>query len=109
VTSALRRFAPLGHATSLVWTTNHRNARFVLQKRTEGGAEEEIRKLFDPVGHGMKEMFPNLYQDIYRRDSGEWVSSYSARGLADSLRDLMHSDKVFSDEEVELLLKARGL
>jgi thymidylate synthase (FAD) len=112
VTSALRRFAPFGHSSSLVWTTNHRNLRFVLQKRTEGGAEEEIRKLFDPVGYGMKEMFPNLYQDIYRRESGEWVSKFSARGLADDLRRLIASGPdggVKNSSGIEALLKERGL
>lgn len=114
ITSAIRRFAPFGHASSLVWTTNHRNLRFVLQKRTEGGAEEEIRKLFDPVGYGMKEMFPNLYSDIYRRESGEWVSLFSVRGLADSIRETLDAIergglKLQPDQIIRSLLKERGL
>lgn len=110
VTSAIRRFAPLGHASSLVWTTNHRNLRFVLQKRTAGGAEEEIRKLFDPVGYGMKEMFPNLYADMYRRESGEWISKFSPQGLADDLRALIASGPEGRNASgIERLLKERGL
>ena len=93
VTSAIRRWAPAGHTTSLVWTTNHRNLRFVLQKRTEGGAEEEIQKLFDPIGYGMTALFPNMYQDFYRRSSGEWVSRKSKAGVRDRILDEMSKAK----------------
>lgn len=64
VTSAMRRIAPIGLATSVGWTTNHRNLRHVLQMRTSRHAEEEIRIVFAEVGKMCKEKWPNLYSDF---------------------------------------------
>jgi len=64
VTSAMRRIAPIGLATSIGWTTNHRNLRHVLQMRTSRHAEEEIRVVFAAVGKICKEKWSNLYLDF---------------------------------------------
>ena len=64
VTSALRRIAPDGMATSIVWTANHRTIRHVIAMRTAEAAEVEIRYVFDKVARIMKEKFPLIYADF---------------------------------------------
>lgn len=64
VTSALRRIAPIGLATSIGWTANLRTIRWVLEARTAPGAEEEIRLVFSEVGRMMMERYPRVFQDF---------------------------------------------
>ena len=47
VTSALRRLAPIGLSTDILWTANARTLRHVIEMRTAEGAEEELRIVFD--------------------------------------------------------------
>ena len=49
VTSALRRLAPTGLSTDIVWTANARTLRHVIEMRTAEGAEEELRLVFDKI------------------------------------------------------------
>lgn len=63
VTSALRRLAPIGLATAIGWSGNLRTIRFVLEQRTDPGAEEEIRLVFGEVGMICRERFPNVFAD----------------------------------------------
>ena len=49
VTSALRRLAPIGLSTDIMWTANARTLRHVIEMRTAPGAEEELRLVFDQV------------------------------------------------------------
>ena len=46
VTSALRRLAPIGLSTDILWTANARTLRHVIEMRTADGAEEELRLVF---------------------------------------------------------------
>lgn len=64
VTSALRRIAPIGLATSIGWTANLRTIRWCLEARTAPGAEEEIRLVFSEVGRLMLSAFPAIFQDF---------------------------------------------
>ncbi len=64
ITSALRRIAPDGMATSIIWTANHRTIRHVIAMRTAEAAEVEIRYVFDKVARTMKEKFPLIYADF---------------------------------------------
>ena len=66
MTSALRRIVPDGIATNIIWTTNHRNLRHVLEMRTDPAAEIEIRMVFDEVGEIVKRDYPLIYQDFER-------------------------------------------
>lgn len=63
ITSAMRRIAPIGLATNIGWSTNHRNMRTVLEQRTNPGAEEEIAIVFTQVARLMMERYPNIYGD----------------------------------------------
>ena len=76
VTSALRRLAPLGLSTDIVWTANVRTLRHVIEMRTAEGAEEELRLVFDQVARVMQAEAPGLFQDFRRLDDGSWVPEY---------------------------------
>ena len=74
-TSFMRRFAPEGVATSIVWTANVRTLRNVIEQRTAKGAEEEIRMVFEKVGRIMVEEAPLLFPD-YIVEDGAWTPRY---------------------------------
>jgi thymidylate synthase (FAD) len=76
-TSALRRLAPLGLSTSVIWTANARTLRHVIAMRTAPGAEEELRLVFDLVARAMLEEAPLLFQDFERSDDGSWTPQYA--------------------------------
>jgi thymidylate synthase (FAD) len=71
-TSFMRRFAPDGVATGLVWTANVRTLRHTIEARTAPGAEEEIRLLFGLIGETMQRECPALFGD-YTVEDGAWV------------------------------------
>lgn len=74
-TSFMRRFAPEGLSTGLVWSANIRALRHVIESRTAPGAEEEIRLVFGRVGEIMLRECPALFSD-YMVDGGHWVPSW---------------------------------
>jgi thymidylate synthase (FAD) len=76
VTSALRRLAPIGLSTDIVWTANVRTLRHVIEMRTAEGAEEELRLLFDEIAGVMRSEAPELFQDFSRSPDGCWVPEY---------------------------------
>jgi thymidylate synthase (FAD) len=76
VTSALRRLAPIGLSTDIIWTANARTLRHVIEMRTAEGAEEELRLVFDRVARIMQREAPDLFQDFVRQDDGSWVPEY---------------------------------
>jgi thymidylate synthase (FAD) len=76
VTSALRRVAPIGLSTDIVWTANARTLRHVIEMRTAEGAEEELRLVFDRIARMMQAEAPGLFQDFSRQDDGSWVPEH---------------------------------
>lgn len=62
LTSAFRRMAPIGVATTIGWSCNFRALRFILEQRTDPTAEEEIRLVFDKVYEIVKHRYPNMLQ-----------------------------------------------
>src|SRR5271156_6338395 len=76
ITSALRRIAPDGMATSIIWTANHRTMRHVITMRTAESAEVEIRYVFDQVAHIMKEKFPLIYGDFESTQLSDGTKSW---------------------------------
>ena len=76
VTSALRRLAPIGLSTDIIWTANVRTLRHVIEMRTAEGAEEELRLVFDDVARIMCAEAPKLFQDFSRTEDGAWVPEY---------------------------------
>ncbi len=77
ITSALRRLAPIGLSTDIIWTANVRTLRHVIEMRTAEGAEEELRMVFDKVAETMCREAPDLFQDFRRADDGAWVPQHS--------------------------------
>ncbi len=76
ITSALRRLAPIGLSTDIVWTANIRTLRHVIEMRTHDSAEEELRLVFDKIAQIMRAEAPNLFQDFVRSDDGSWVPEH---------------------------------
>ena len=76
ITSALRRLAPIGLSTDILWTANVRTLRHVIEMRTAAGAEEELRLVFDEVARTMCEEAPDLFQDFQRLEDGAWVPEH---------------------------------
>ena len=75
LTSAMRRLAPIGLATSIGWSANIRTLRHVLEARTDPAAEIEIRIVFDEVGKALKDRYPNFFGDYVREEvegCGQW-------------------------------------
>ncbi len=76
VTSALRRLAPIGLSTDILWTANARTLRHVIEMRTAAGAEEELRLVFDQIARIMQIEAPGLFQDFTRQEDGAWVPEH---------------------------------
>ena len=74
-TSFMRRFAPEGLATGLVWTANIRTLRHTIEARTDQGAEEEIRLVFGKIGELMRAEAPALFGD-YTVTDGTWLPGW---------------------------------
>ncbi|MGH2747737.1 MAG: FAD-dependent thymidylate synthase [Actinomycetota bacterium] len=75
ITSALRRLGPMGVSTAILWTANIRTLRHVIQMRTDPGAEEELRFVFNKIGEIMKQEAPLLFGDFVVED-GAWTTEY---------------------------------
>jgi len=63
LTSAMRRLAPDGLATTIGWSVNIRTLRHVIEMRTAPGAEEEIRLVLGKIAEKAKIRYPNLFGD----------------------------------------------
>jgi thymidylate synthase (FAD) len=75
-TSFMRRLAPEGVGTTLVWTANIRALRHVIATRTEEGAEEEIRNVAGQLGVIMRRECPQLFSDFAVSDTGVWTPKW---------------------------------
>ena len=81
LTSAFRRVAPIGLATTIGWSCNFRTLRHVLENRTDPHAEEEIRYLFGEVFALVRDRYPNLLGDyeVEDVDGLPWVKTYHGK------------------------------
>lgn len=78
LTSAFRRILPNGQANGLVWSCNIRTLRFVLEKRLDAAAEEEIILLASLLLRKMQEVEPECFKDFhYDEKKACWVPKYS--------------------------------
>jgi thymidylate synthase (FAD) len=75
-TSFMRRFAPDGVATGILATINIRSLRHIIYMRTNLGAEEEIRIVFDEVADVCLKKFPFLMQDYSPNQDREWIPEF---------------------------------
>ena len=74
-TSFMRRLAPDGVATGMVWTANIRTLRHTIEARTDPGAEEEIRLVFGRIAELMRAEAPLLFGD-YEVQDGAWMPQW---------------------------------
>lgn len=74
ITSAMRRLAPDGLATTVGWSINPRALRHALEVRTHPSAEEEMRLVFGKVGKIVTERYPALFGDytVESVDGYDW-------------------------------------
>ncbi len=79
LTSAMRRLAPIGLATTIIVTTNHRNWRHLIAMRTSEHAEEEIRLVMGAIARSLLDRYPNIYQDMYTDKTVDGVPEYQFR------------------------------
>ncbi len=77
LTSAFRRVAPDGVATTIGWSCNLRSLRHVIEMRTEPSAEEEIRVVFGMVYELVRNRYPSLMGDyeVEMADGLPWVKT----------------------------------
>lgn len=64
ITSAMRRIAPIGLATTIGWSANARTLRWTMEMRTHPSAEEEIRLVFGKVGEIVCSRYPHIFGDF---------------------------------------------
>ena len=77
VTSALRRLAPIGLSTDIIWTANARTLRHVIEMRTSEGAEEELRLVFDSDrARSCRPRRRDCSRTSARREDGSWVPEH---------------------------------
>lgn len=76
LTSWFRRFAPIGLATSILWTANIRALRHIIPIRTTVHAEAEIRLVMGEVAKICKEEAPLCFTDMTVNEAGEWIVEY---------------------------------
>lgn len=81
ITSAMRRIAPIGLATTIGWSANPRTIRWVLEMRTHPSAEEEIRLVFGQLGKIVTGRYPNLFGDFTSEivDGHPWYKSSNSK------------------------------
>ena len=81
LTSAMRRIAPDGLATTIIWSANARTLRWVIETRTDPAAEVEIRIVFGKVAEVMKAEAPTLFGDFTANplpdDTAQWKPAHS--------------------------------
>ncbi|MCC6488794.1 MAG: FAD-dependent thymidylate synthase [Candidatus Hydrogenedentes bacterium] len=77
LTSAFRRVAPEGLATTIGWSCNFRALRHVIEMRTAPDAEEELRVVFGKVYETVKDRYPSLMGDyeVEMADGLPWVKT----------------------------------
>jgi hypothetical protein len=83
-TSFMRRLAPEGMATTVLWTANVRTLRYTIEARTAAGAEEEIRLVFGKIGTIMRAECPAPFGD-YTVEDGAWIPKWR-KGCPDTVR-----------------------
>lgn len=76
ITSALRRWAPMGLATEEGWTGNVRAIRHVIEMRTAPHAEEEIRIIAGQIARIMQTECPLLFGDYDEMHDGSFVTDH---------------------------------
>jgi len=78
LTSLFRRILPDGIATNIIWTSNIRNLRHVIEMRTDPSAEIEMRIVFNKVAEIMKNSYPNIFNDFITVEQPDGPPAWSS-------------------------------
>jgi len=73
MTSYIRRIAPIGIETNIIFTANARAIRHMIMMRTSKHAEVEIRDAFRYIAEVCECETPNLFQDMKENTDGEYT------------------------------------
>ncbi len=73
MTSWIRRIAPIGISTNIIFTANARAMRHIIMQRTSRHAEIEIREAFGQVATACAHNAPNLFIDMQSNACGEYT------------------------------------
>ena len=77
VTSALRRLAPIGLSTDIIWTANVRTLRHVIEMRTDAGRRGGAAAGLRPGGaRSCTPRRPSSSRTSQRDDDGSWVPEH---------------------------------
>lgn len=76
LTSAFRRVAPMGVATSIILTANIRALRHMIAMRTSAGAEEEIIVIYKEIASICQLVYPAFFQDMHINDDNSVTFDY---------------------------------
>lgn len=68
MTSLIRRIAPIGLSTSIMFTANARALRHLIHMRTHPAAEVEIQEVFREIAIKAIQEAPHIFQDIKNVD-----------------------------------------
>ena len=76
LTSAMRRVAPIGLATTIGVTANMRALRHIVSMRTAASAEAEVREVIGQMMEVCRERWPAFFQDFTKADDGTWAAEF---------------------------------
>jgi len=76
VTSAMRRVAPIGLATTIGVSANLRALRHIVSMRTAASAEAEVRLVIGQMMEVCRERWPSVFQDFTKQDDGTWQAEF---------------------------------
>lgn len=81
ITSAMRRLAPEGLGTTIVWSCNFRTLRHVIEMRTDPSAEEEIRLVFGIIADQVISKYPAAFGDYTKEivDGLPWYKTVNRK------------------------------
>ena len=74
MTSLIRRVAPMGISTNIIFTANARALRHLIVQRTSVHAEIEIRLVFDEIAKKAKAHAPAIFADLTKQEDGSYTS-----------------------------------
>jgi len=77
MTSLIRRIAPLGISTNIIFTANARALRHVIVQRTSPHAEVEIQGVFRAIADMVKEQAPAIFADVIQKADGSYTSEFT--------------------------------
>ena len=76
LTSAMRRVAPIGLATTIGVSANLRALRHIVSMRTAASAEAEVRLVIGQMMEVCRDKWPSVFQDFTKQDDGTWQAEF---------------------------------